>query len=583
MVDLTPTSRWSRTPRRLLLHFTRIALLIAIVLLIRHSHQRALQRLANADAARIPVAEVASLLPGTAVLTDPEGPRGVQLALDNAGVEIGSAVQTSPDSNHIVGFSGPSNVLVVFGADDRIVELRVLDSHDTREHVAQVVADPDFMTSFNGLTWYEAANVSGVDAVSGATLTSLAIAQSVAERLRGGPSRESPQEIVVESLKFPEGITVEDVVTLFPDAADVRRDSAYVPVWHVVDHTGEAAGTILRTAPAADNIIGYQGPTDTLIGFSPEGTVVGIALGASFDNEPYVGYVRDEKYFLALFNGLTLDGLAEMELQEAPVEGVSGATMTSQAMAEGLVAAARQHQRIIEQAALVEAKPVIAFSPRDMGTAAVIMAAILVGCTGLRGKKWVRIPFQLLLIVYLGFINGDLLSLAMFVGWARSGVPVTSALGLVLLTLAAVLLPVTTRRNLYCSHICPHGAAQQLAMRRLPWQFNPSPRLRQMLTAIPAVLLLWVVLVAMLHLPFSLIDIEPFDAWVWRIAGWATISIAIVGLVASLFVPMAYCRYGCPTGAVLGYLRFNAGSDRLTRRDAVAIGLVVVAVLIAFG
>jgi polyferredoxin len=94
---------------------------------------------------------------------------------------------------------------------------------------------------------------------------------------------------------------------------------------------------------------------------------------------------------------------------------------------------------------------------------------------------------------------------------------------------------------------------------------------------LPGVLLAWCVAVAMLHLPFSLVDIEPFDAWVWRIAGWATITIAVVGLAASLFVPMAYCRYGCPTGAMLEFLRFNAHSDRWSPRDWTALALVTFA------
>jgi polyferredoxin len=67
-----------------------------------------------------------------------------------------------------------------------------------------------------------------------------------------------------------------------------------------------------------------------------------------------------------------------------------------------------------------------------------------------------------------------------------------------------------------------------------------------------------------------LVDIEPFDAYLFPVAGWATITIALVGLAASLFVPMAYCRYGCPTGALLQFLRFNAASDRWSSRDWVA-------------
>jgi NosR/NirI family nitrous oxide reductase transcriptional regulator len=93
-------------------------------------------------------------------------------------------------------------------------------------------------------------------------------------------------------------------------------------------------------------------------------------------------------------------------------------------------------------------------------------------------------------------------------------------------------------------------------------------------------LLLLVVVVAMMAVPLDLAGIEPFDAYLVRTAGLATIGVAVVGLVASFFVPQAYCRFGCPTGALLNFVRARGPSDRFSRRDAVALGLVAVAVLI---
>ena len=61
----------------------------------------------------------------------------------------------------------------------------------------------------------------------------------------------------------------------------------------------------------------------------------------------------------------------------------------------------------------------------------------------------------------------------------------------------------------------------------------------------------------------DLAAIEPFDGFEFRVAGWATIVIFVVGLLVSLVSPMAYCRFGCPTGAVLNFLRFRADSHRL--------------------
>ena len=47
--------------------------------------------------------------------------------------------------------------------------------------------------------------------------------------------------------------------------------------------------------------------------------------------------------------------------------------------------------------------------------------------------------------------------------------------------------------------------------------------------------------------------------------------------MASLFVPMAYCRYGCPTGAMLTYFKFNSRTDRWSRRDWLALALLAIA------
>jgi hypothetical protein len=84
----------------------------------------------------------------------------------------------------------------------------------------------------------------------------------------------------------------------------------------------------------------------------------------------------------------------------------------------------------------------------------------------------------------------------------------------------------------------------------------------------------------MLVLPLDLAGIEPFAAYVIRSAGWATIAVAMVGLAASFFVPQAYCRFGCPTGALLNFVRGRGVTDRFSRRDAAALGFVVMAVLL---
>jgi hypothetical protein len=185
-------------------------------------------------------------------------------------------------------------------------------------------------------------------------------------------------------------------------------------------------------------------------------------------------------------------------------------------------------------------------------------------------------------VVYVGFISGDMVTQQLLAGWSRTGIPWSTAPGLVLLTVAALLVPWATRKPIYCHQLCPHGAAQEWIGKLRPARLHVtlSGGVGRGLEFLPAGLLLLVVVVAMMAVPLDLAGVEPFDAYLVRTAGLATIGVAIVGLAASFFVPQAYCRFGCPTGALLNFVRARGPADRFSRRDAAALALVAVAVLI---
>lgn len=252
--------------------------------------------------------------------------------------------------------------------------------------------------------------------------------------------------------------------------------------------------------------------------------------------------------------------------------------MTSMSMAYGLARAAKA-ARDSRPAAT---PPAWTIATRDWGTAAVVLGGLLLALTRWRGQRWIRVGFQLLLIGYLGLVNGDMVSQSLLVGWAQNGVAWRLAPGLVLLVAVAILTPLFTRRQVYCHHLCPHGAAQQLIKNVVPrrWKLTRGGPLwlPRLLALLPWALLAWVVIVALQHRGFNLAAIEPFDAYMWRVAGGATLAVAAGGLCLSLWVPLAYCRFGCPTGALLNYLRLQGPGDRLGRRDLAALALLALAV-----
>ena len=188
-----------------------------------------------------------------------------------------------------------------------------------------------------------------------------------------------------------------------------------------------------------------------------------------------------------------------------------------------------------------------------------------------------RACFQIVLVVYLGIMNGDLISQALVVGWAKSNIPWQPAPGIVCLVAAAFLIPMTSRKQIYCHHLCPHGALQQLIKNAIRTKPKLPAKLVRILQTVPFLLTACMLIIAATGADISLTLFEAFDAYLITAAALASVFIAIIGLALSLFVPMAYCRFGCPTGAVLSYIRRSGSSDRLGMRDAAAIALLAIA------
>jgi NosR/NirI family nitrous oxide reductase transcriptional regulator len=561
--------------RLMFAHALRVAVVAAIAWVVHAEHRGFVARQAAVDLAALPLARVQRYVPeAAAVGTDSNAVLGGRdlLAADGAGV--GTIFHTSPAGDAAIGFSGPTDLLVICDADLRVAGVEVLSSRDTRDHVQAIERDQSFFRSFVGRSLDEIAMLKPAkeDAVAGATLTSLAITEALVLRL-GGAAATS---------RFETSPALADVQIVFPAADRVEPDAGDPAVIRVTDREAIPLGWILRTSPAADRVIGYQGPTDAIIGFDAEGKVCGVAVLASFDNEPYVGYVRDDAAFRGVYRGMTIEQVAGLDPGDMGVEGVSGATMTSQAVAEGLIRAARA-RRDAEASGGAAATLVgaVAASVRGIdgpqwGALGVIAAGIVTGFTRLRGTWFGRLALPIAVLAYLGFGAGALLSQAQVWGWAQAGIPRGAAV-LLALAVAAIALPVTTRRNIYCSHLCAHGAAQQLIVRLVKPKRSVPAALRPWLACLPWVLLAVAILTAALHLPLGLVDIEPFDAYLPTVAGVAALTIFGVSLAVSCVVPMAYCRYGCPTGALLDHVRLHGRADRFTWRDGVMLGCLAVA------
>lgn len=189
---------------------------------------------------------------------------------------------------------------------------------------------------------------------------------------------------------------------------------------------------------------------------------------------------------------------------------------------------------------------------------------------------------KLAAFVYVGFLNGSLLAVNLLSGYAIHGFAWQLAPGLVSLVAISFLIPWTTHKQPYCNHLCPHGAAQQLLSRYSPWKYQVPPQIAQGLRWLPWFLLVIALSSLVFQMNFELSWLEPFDAYLFRQSDWIPIIIAIFSLLISAFVPMAYCKYGCPTGMLLEFARGRGRTDRFGRRDLAALVLLLLTCLLVF-
>lgn len=100
---------------------------------------------------------------------------------DKKGNVIGSVLLSSPYSDDIKGFNGPTPLQIAMDKDGKIIEVRVLANNETPNFLNRVI-EAGFLKSWDGLTAKEALNKE-VDAVSGATFSSNGIQKSLKARL----------------------------------------------------------------------------------------------------------------------------------------------------------------------------------------------------------------------------------------------------------------------------------------------------------------------------------------------------------------------------------------------------------------
>ena len=131
------------SPGRRFRHLFRFIALATIVGLIHKSHQEFLSKL-NDKGQPIELSDVQKVLPQAVALNSEDDNPAEVHAYDEQEKPIGLITQTSPQGDSAIGFSGSTNLMVIWDEEDQVSSVSIRTSGDTVDHVDAILEKPDF-------------------------------------------------------------------------------------------------------------------------------------------------------------------------------------------------------------------------------------------------------------------------------------------------------------------------------------------------------------------------------------------------------------------------------------------------------
>ncbi len=302
----------------------------------------------------------------------------------------------------------------------------------------------------------------------------------------------------------------------------------------------ESNGTrIINSSSLAKDVIGFGGRTPVEV-YLKDNKIEKVVFLKNAETPSFFEQV--ERSGLAdKWNGLTL-----AEAATKNVDAVSGATYTSDALIENVIRVA-QYGSDVEAAAK---NPFAGITLKDIAGILVLLMGVVL--TLLHNKNKILMDIQLVLnVVVLGFWCGSFLSLTTLTSWMANGINLSMSIVAFTMLLIVIVMPLLNRKGSYCHIHCPMGAAQEL-LGRLPLpRVKIKPGLAKFLNNLRYYILITLLFIMWLGVGFDLMNYEIFSAFIFESASNVVLIMAGIFLILSLFIQRPYCRFICPTGALI--------------------------------
>lgn len=293
---------------------------------------------------------------------------------------------------------------------------------------------------------------------------------------------------------------------------------------------------------------GYGGPLKIAVGIGLNGQIISLIIIDHKETPSYLQEVLLQGY-LNNFQGTKVTSPFALGID---LDGISGATVTCDAMAKAVRLAAHSVGKDILNLQVREVSEPWHFGPAEAAVIILFSSAIVFSLIWKKPK--LRISLLCLSIFVLGFWLNRPISLS-YLTTAILGFfppPRENPLWYIIL-LTGFGLPVLAGKNIYCFWLCPFGGLQEIINKLCAVKFRL--KIAQPLKLV-RYLLLWLgIFLAIIYNNPSAANIEPFSTVFGFLGSWLDWVILVAVLILGVISYRFWCTCLCPIGALMDLLR----------------------------
>ncbi len=361
------------------------------------------------------------------------------------------------------------------------------------------------------------------------------------------------------------------IASLIPGSNKIEAKSSPLPHYDVFDSGGKLSGVVFITSKVPPKVNGYGGEIPTAVGIDTKGKITGLLPLENNETPSYFNRLKETGFFQKLKG----KSVVSDELEEVDV--VTGATISSDALKTDIKLSGRRIALKVLGINIPQEKVEEGFAKSSsthsspLNIAIAIVAILLASAASFTAKPWLKWVSLAVGFAGIGWYLNSSVSFVVISNLLGLNLAIASNIVLVVLLIFTVGMALAGRRT-WCNFMCPFGAAQEAiyAVSPVRLKLNPSPRLMKHTWNTRYILLVALLVAIFVFDVDEAAEIEPYTR-MFNLSSPAIFWYYTAFLLGmSAFVPRFFCRFLCPTGAVLTLLmqlnsrlrKFTTGKKR---------------------